>query len=146
MTRRFDGRVAVVFGAGSVGPGWGNGKAAAVQYARDGASVAAIDIVLAAADETVGIIRGEGGTAHGWRCDVTKRDEIVATVASIVERFGRIDVLHNNVGLPAMGTTESLTAWTHEKEGPRTGSQTIALSTILQYQQDGDSSRKASRR
>jgi NAD(P)-dependent dehydrogenase (short-subunit alcohol dehydrogenase family) len=115
MTRRFDGRVAVVFGAGSVGPGWGNGKAAAVQYARDGATVAAIDIQLAAAEETVAIIRGEGGVAHAWRCDVTRRDEIVAVVAGIVERFGRIDVLHNNVGLPAMGTTETLSEadWDH---------------------------------
>ena len=115
MTRRFDGRVAVVFGAGSVGPGWGNGKAAAVQYARDGATVAAIDIQLAAAEETVCIIRGEGGTAHAWRCDVTRRDEIAAVVAGIVERFGRIDVLHNNVGLPAMGTTETLSEadWDH---------------------------------
>lgn len=115
MTRRFDGRVAVVFGAGSVGPGWGNGKAAAVQYARDGATVAAIDIRLEAAEETVGIVRGEGGTAEAWRCDVTRRDEIGAVVDAIVARFGRIDVLHNNVGLPAMGTTESLTEaeWDH---------------------------------
>lgn len=115
MTRRFDGRVAVVFGAGSVGPGWGNGKAAAVQYARDGATVAAIDIQLAAAEETVGIIRGEGGTAQAWRCDVTRREEIVTVVADIVARFGRIDVLHNNVGLPAMGTTETLSEaeWDH---------------------------------
>ena len=109
MTRRFDGRVAVVFGAGSVGPGWGNGKAAAVQYARDGATVAAVDIVLDAANETVGIIRGEGGTAEGWRCDVTKREEIRAVVDAVVAKWGRIDVLHNNVGLPAMGTTETLT-------------------------------------
>lgn len=115
MTRRFDGRVAVVFGAGSVGPGWGNGKAAAVQYARDGATVAAIDIELDAANETVGIIREEGGTAEGWRCDVTKRAQIGEVVAAIVARWGRIDVLHNNVGLPAMGTTETLAEadWDH---------------------------------
>jgi NAD(P)-dependent dehydrogenase (short-subunit alcohol dehydrogenase family) len=115
MTRRFDGRVAVVFGAGSVGPGWGNGKAAAVQYARDGATVAAIDIAIDAANETVGIIRGEGGTAEGWACDVTKRDQIVSVVTDVLARFGRIDVLHNNVGLPAMGTTETLSedAWDH---------------------------------
>jgi NAD(P)-dependent dehydrogenase (short-subunit alcohol dehydrogenase family) len=115
MTRRFDGRVAVVFGAGSIGPGWGNGKAAAVQYARDGASVAAVDIRLHAAEETVEIIRGEGGTAEAWHCDVTRREQIVAAVDAIVARFGRIDVLHNNVGLPAMGTTESLSEaeWDH---------------------------------
>lgn len=108
MTRRFDGRVAVVFGAGSVGPGWGNGKAAAVQYARDGATIAAIDLNLDAANETVGIIRGEGGTAESWACDVTDRARIHEVVAEIVAKWGRIDVLHNNVGLPAMGTTETL--------------------------------------
>ncbi len=115
MSRRFDGRVAVVFGAGSVGPGWGNGKAAAVQYARDGATVAAVDIVIAAAEETVAIIRGEGGTAQAWRCDVTVRRDVHQAVDAIVAQFGRIDVLHNNVGLPAMGTTETISEddWDH---------------------------------
>jgi NAD(P)-dependent dehydrogenase (short-subunit alcohol dehydrogenase family) len=115
MTRRFDGRVAVVCGAGSVGPGWGNGKAAAVQYARDGATIAAIDIELDAAQATVDLIRAEGGTAVAWRCDVTKREEVNAVMAEIVAHFGRIDVLHNNVGLPAMGTMETLNEgeWDH---------------------------------
>ena len=115
MADRLKGKVALITGVGSVGPGWGNGKAAAVQYARDGATVAAIDIALEAAQETVGIIRGEGGSAEAWRCDVTKRDEIAAVVGGIVARFGRIDVLHNNVGLPAMGTTEQLieAEWDH---------------------------------
>lgn len=115
MSRRFEGRVAVVFGAGSVGPGWGNGKAAAVQYARDGATVAAVDINIEAANETVGIIRSEGGTAQAWRCDVIEREQVAQTVASILARWGSIDVLHNNVGLPAMGTMETLTErdWDH---------------------------------
>ena len=115
MTRRFDGRVAVVCGAGSVGPGWGNGKAAAVQYARDGAAIAAIDIDLASAQATVDLIVAEGGTAVAWRCDVTQRDQVNAVMAEIVAHFGQIDVLHNNVGLPAMGTMETLSEgeWDH---------------------------------
>jgi NAD(P)-dependent dehydrogenase (short-subunit alcohol dehydrogenase family) len=115
MAQRFEGRVVVVCGAGAVGPGWGNGKAAAVQYARDGATVAAIDIVLDAAQETVDIIRSEGGHAEAWRCDVTQREQIASIVAAIHARFGRIDVLHNNVGLPAMGTTELMqeSEWDH---------------------------------
>jgi NAD(P)-dependent dehydrogenase (short-subunit alcohol dehydrogenase family) len=115
MSRRFDGRVAVVCGAGSVGPGWGNGKAAAVQYARDGATIAAIDIDLASAQATVDLIVAEGGTAVAWRCDVTKRDEVNVVMNEIVAHFGRIDVLHNNVGLPAMGTMETLSEgeWDH---------------------------------
>ena len=113
MGKRFEGRVAMVCGAGSIGPGWGNGKASAVQYARDGAMVAAVDIRLAAAQETVEIIRGEGGQAEAFQCDVTDTAQVQAAVEAIMRRFGRIDVLHNNVGLPEMGQTDSITddAW-----------------------------------
>ncbi len=103
MTRRFDGRVAVVFGAGSVGPGWGNGKATSVLFAREGAHVACVDVNKAAADETVGIIRGEGNRASAHACDVTNSDAIAALVAELVATHGRIDVLHNNVGYATMG-------------------------------------------
>jgi NAD(P)-dependent dehydrogenase (short-subunit alcohol dehydrogenase family) len=113
MARRFEGRVAMVCGAGSIGPGWGNGKASAVQYARDGAMVAALDIRLAAAQETVNIIRAEGGEAEAFQCDVTDTAQVQAAVDAVMSRFGRIDVLHNNVGLPEMGQTDSITdeAW-----------------------------------
>ena len=69
---RLQNRVALEFGAGSVGPGWGNGKASAVAYARAGAIVLAIDVIAAAAVETVDIITGEGGRASAHTCDVTK--------------------------------------------------------------------------
>ena len=62
MVDRLKGKTAIVFGAGSSGPGWGNGKAAAVAYAREGAGVACIDLVRDAAEETAAIIRSEGGT------------------------------------------------------------------------------------
>ena len=63
MTDRLRNKIAIVFGAGSVGPGWGNGKATAVLFARNGAHVACVDINRTAAEETVDIIVGEGGRA-----------------------------------------------------------------------------------
>lgn len=103
MVGRLEGRIAVVFGAGSVGAGWGNGKAAAAQFAREGAIVAAVDLKHEAAAETAAIIRGEGGTAEAYAADVTRSDEIRLVVEEVIARHGRIDVLHNNVGLPIMG-------------------------------------------
>ncbi|MCA0243023.1 MAG: SDR family oxidoreductase [Proteobacteria bacterium] len=98
-----EGRVALVFGAGSAGPGWGNGKAAAVTYARAGATVIAVDINPAAAEETRAIIAGEGGRAEAATCDVTRSAEVLALADGVAARHGRIDVLHNNVGITAMG-------------------------------------------
>jgi NAD(P)-dependent dehydrogenase (short-subunit alcohol dehydrogenase family) len=102
MSDRLKGKIAVVFGAGSVGPGWGNGKAAAVLFARNGATVICVDIDRAAADETAGIIAGSGrASAHA--CDVTDSASVADLVAGIVSAHGRIDVLHNNVGYAVMG-------------------------------------------
>ena len=76
---RLKGKTAMVVGAGSIGPGWGNGKATAVTFARQGATVVCIDINPAAADETVAIIAGEGGQASPGTCDVTSSDSIEET-------------------------------------------------------------------
>ena len=103
MAGRVDGKVALVVGAGAVGPGWGNGKAAAVLYAREGAKVLAIDVNEAAAEETAGIIRGEGGAVEAMRADVTQSADVAAAVDACVEAFGRIDILHNNVGIVETG-------------------------------------------
>lgn len=92
------GKVAVVMGAGSVGPGWGNGKATAVLLARQGAAVFAIDINPEAAEETRAIIAGEGGICAAHTCDMTDAQQVEAAVAACVQRFGRIDILVNNVG------------------------------------------------
>jgi NAD(P)-dependent dehydrogenase (short-subunit alcohol dehydrogenase family) len=94
----FAGKVAVVTGAGSVGPGWGNGKTTAVLLARQGASVFAIDIDENAARETESIIQGEGGTCTAHRCDMLNSEAVKAAVQDCVARWGRIDVLVNNVG------------------------------------------------
>ena len=103
MAGRLDGKVAMVVGAGSSGPGWGNGKAAAVLFAREGARVFCVDINLAAAEETAALIHGEGGTAEACRADVAKAGEVAAMVARCLEAFGRIDVLDNNVGILELG-------------------------------------------
>ena len=103
MTDRLKGKVAILFGAGSVGPGWGNGKATAVLFARNGAHVICVDVNLNAAHETVGIIREEGGTATALACDVTNSQMVKEMVDKVVGQHGRIDVLHNNVGYATMG-------------------------------------------
>ena len=103
MVDRLKGKTAIVFGAGSSGPGWGNGKAAAVAYAREGAKVACIDLVAEAAQETVDIIIGEGGAALAIAADVTDTTSVADAVAQAVADFARIDILHNNVGVTHMG-------------------------------------------
>ncbi|MBS7706178.1 NAD(P)-dependent dehydrogenase (short-subunit alcohol dehydrogenase family) [Chelatococcus asaccharovorans] len=100
---RLAGRVALVVGAGSVGPGWGNGKATAVAFAREGARVLAADRNLSAAIETRDIIRGEGGLCEAVEADVTDAGSMAAMAAACVEAFGSIDILHNNVGLAQVG-------------------------------------------
>ena len=103
MVERLENKVAILFGAGSVGPGWGNGKATAVLFARNGAHVACVDVNREAAQETVDIIQGEGGAATAFACDVTNSDAIKTVVDEVVGQHSRIDVLHNNVGYATMG-------------------------------------------
>jgi NAD(P)-dependent dehydrogenase (short-subunit alcohol dehydrogenase family) len=103
MANRLHDRVALVVGAGSIGPGWGNGKAAAVLFAREGAKVFAVDINPDAAAETSEIIRSEGGTATPWEADVTRADQVEGLVSACIAEFGRIDVLQNNVGVVSIG-------------------------------------------
>lgn len=103
MTGRVEGKVAVVTGAGSIGPGWGNGKATSVLLAREGAKVACLDINLDAAEETRALIKAEGGEAIALSCDVARRGDVEVAVAAIVARFGGIDILHHNVGIAVVG-------------------------------------------
>lgn len=98
MGERLINKVAIVTGAGSIGPGWGNGKATAVLFAREGAKVLAVDINLSAAEETKGIIDQEGGFCTVRKVDVSKSDEVKAMVDQCIKTYGRIDILHNNVG------------------------------------------------
>jgi NAD(P)-dependent dehydrogenase (short-subunit alcohol dehydrogenase family) len=99
MGDRLRGKVAIVAGAGSRGPGVGNGKAAAILFAREGAHVLCVDQGLERAEETVELIRAEGGEAAAYAADVTRADECGAMVEAAVDRWGGLDVLHNNVGM-----------------------------------------------
>jgi len=99
MGDRVKGKVAIVTGAGSIGPGIGNGKAAAIIYAREGAKVMAVDCNLEAAEETKSLIDEEGGECITFKADVSKSSECKSIVEKCIQTFGRIDILHNNVGI-----------------------------------------------
>lgn len=103
MAKQLDGKVALVMGAGSSGPGWGNGKAAAVAFARAGAKVFAMDRDAAALADTRAHIVSGGGECADMVADITDPAAVAATVAGCLENFGRIDILHNNVGVVAPG-------------------------------------------
>jgi NAD(P)-dependent dehydrogenase (short-subunit alcohol dehydrogenase family) len=112
---RLKDKVAIVVGAGqSPGEGMGNGRATALTFAREGAKVLCVDRDLASAQETVDIIAAKGGTAAAFKADVTRDAEIKAMVADAVKRWGRIDVLHNNVGVSLAGGDAELLAITEE--------------------------------
>jgi NAD(P)-dependent dehydrogenase (short-subunit alcohol dehydrogenase family) len=100
---RLKGKVALVVGAGSIGPGWGNGKATAVAFAREGARVFCADVNLAAAEETVEIISGEGGEALAHRVDASRATDVTGMIEACVSAYDRIDVLDNNVGIAEVG-------------------------------------------
>ena len=103
MARRLDGKTAIVTGAGSIGPGWGNGKATAVLFAREGANVLAVDINADAAAETRRLVAAEGGECTVAVADVTDEAAVAATVEAALSRYGGIDILHNNVGIVVGG-------------------------------------------
>jgi len=113
MTDRLAGKVAIVTGAGSRGEGIGNGKAASILFAREGARVVCADQVASRAEETVAMIAAEGGTASVFEGDVSHRDGCQRLAAAAVERYGRLDILQNNVGIPSAQNLEEITeeAW-----------------------------------
>jgi NAD(P)-dependent dehydrogenase (short-subunit alcohol dehydrogenase family) len=97
MGDRLRGKVAIVTGSGSRGPGLGNGKAAAILFARESARVLCVDQALPRAEEPLALFRAEGGEAAALAADVTRADDCRAMVEVAVARWGGLDVLHNNV-------------------------------------------------
>lgn len=90
-----EGKIAVITGGGS-----GVGRASTRRFAEEGASVLCVDIDLDRAKETVAQVEATGGTAVAERCDVAKDADVASAVATAVERFGRLDIMFNNVGIP----------------------------------------------
>jgi len=110
---RLEGKVAIVTGAGASGPGVGNGRAAATLFAREGAKVLLSDLAEDRAKETLELIESEGGTASTIQADVTNAEDCERMVAACIERYGRLDILDNNVGISHRGTVVEITeeAW-----------------------------------
>ena len=105
---RLKDKVAVIVGAGQgPGEGMGNGRATAVLFAREGAKVLCTDKSVASAEETASLIAKEGGTAAAIHVDVTKEASLKAMIEDAVKRWGRIDVLHYNVGVSLAGGDRS---------------------------------------
>lgn len=112
---RLKNRVAMVIGAGQrPGPTLGNGRATAVLFAREGARVFAVDRNLDSAEETVGLIKKDGGEAVAFAAEVTDESSLQAAVAACLDRWKRIDVLHYNVGISIAGGDAPVTEITAE--------------------------------
>jgi NAD(P)-dependent dehydrogenase (short-subunit alcohol dehydrogenase family) len=112
---RLKDKVAIVVGAGqSPGEGIGNGRATALTFAREGAKVVCVDRDLKSAEETVKMIADKQGTAVAVKADVTKASDIKSMVAGAHARWGRIDILHNNVGVSLAGGDAELLEITEE--------------------------------
>ena len=114
-TMRLAGKTAIVVGAGqSPGEGMGNGRATVLLFAREGAKVLAVDHRLESAQETAALVAKDGGTCVPFAADVTKEATLKAAVDEAMKQWGRIDVLHNNVGVSLAGGDASPTEITEE--------------------------------
>ncbi|KPK90488.1 MAG: hypothetical protein AMJ94_09240, partial [Deltaproteobacteria bacterium SM23_61] len=101
---RLENKVAIVTGGGSVASGIGNGRAAAILFAREGAKVMIVDIKQAAAEETLAAIKKEGGEAEIFVADVSKAKDCQAIVKKVLDRWGKLDILDNNGGISGPGS------------------------------------------
>lgn len=115
MTGKLEGQVAIIVGAGqSPGESVGNGRASALTYAREGARVLCVDRNGESAEDTAKLITDEGGQARSFEADATSEAALQEMVATCTEEFGRIDILHNNVGISLTGNDASVTEITEE--------------------------------
>ena len=106
---RLEGKIAIVTGAGSRGPGTGNGKATAILFAREGAKVLLVDLFEERALETHRIIQEEGGESIVFEADLTKETKAREMVEYAIAQYGRLDILHNNVGIGMPGSVLDMT-------------------------------------
>jgi NAD(P)-dependent dehydrogenase (short-subunit alcohol dehydrogenase family) len=139
---RLEDKIAIVTGAGSIGDGWGNGKAAAYVYAKEGAKTFCVDFRLEAAEETVKQIEAVGGEAIAYAADVTDEAAVNSMVDSCMEAWGRIDILHNNVGGQGVGRSlDTITVEDWNATFARNVTSAMltckAVMPIMEKQQDG---------
>jgi len=112
---RLEGKIAIVIGAGqSPGEGMGNGSATMLRFAQEGAKIMAVDCELGSAEETASMVKQDGGECIAFEADVTKEPTLAAAVAAAEKRWGRIDILHYNVGVSIAGGDASLLDFTEE--------------------------------
>jgi NAD(P)-dependent dehydrogenase (short-subunit alcohol dehydrogenase family) len=112
---RLQDKIAVVIGAGqSPGEGIGNGRATVLRFAREGAHILAVDRDLAAAAETAALVAAEGFECVPFEADVTREATLAAAMIEAMRRWGRIDILHNNVGVSVAGGDKPLLELTEE--------------------------------
>src|SRR5215469_4057068 len=112
---RLEGKVAVIIGAGqSPGKGIGNGRAATLRFAQEGAKILAVDRLIASAEETAAMATKEGGKCVPFAADVTKEETLAAAIEAARARGGRIDIMHNNVGVSIAGGDQPLQELTEE--------------------------------
>jgi NAD(P)-dependent dehydrogenase (short-subunit alcohol dehydrogenase family) len=112
---RLQGKTAIIIGAGQAeGETLGNGRATALRFAQEGAKVMAADLNLASAEETASMIRENSGECIPFKVDVTKEDTLNAAIAAAKQRWGRIDILHYNVGTAVGGGDTELLDFTEE--------------------------------
>ncbi len=122
---RLEGKVAIVTGAGSSGEGVGNGKAASILFAREGAKVLLVDFQEDRARETLQIIQEEGGVASTLQGDMTKLEDCERMAQTAMDRYGRVDILDNNVGISQRGTVVEVSEEDWDKV------MTVNLKTIM---------------
>ena len=136
---RLDGKVAIVTGAGSRAEGIGNGRATAVLFAREGARVLLVDRDREVAEVTLAMIEEEGGEAAVHEADVTVSEDCHAMVAAALDRWGRLDILHNNVGIGGRGSVVEmeLEDWEHIMRVNVTGMMLASKHAIPAIKQSG---------
>lgn len=112
----FKDKVVLISGGGSIGPSMSNGRASAIKFAREGAQVVVVDLKFNSAEETVRMIKGEGGEAIAIEANVTKEPEVRRMIDKALARYGKIGILFNNVGFGWGGDVVN----TEEKHWSRT--------------------------
>lgn len=142
MSGRVEGKRALVIGAGSIGVGMGNGKAAALAYAREGATVLAVDRNGDAAQETVDLITQAGGVAYVFAADMTDPEQVEATAKAAQEKLGGLDILHFNIGTsdPKGVQDTSLEDWRRVFSINIESAFMITKATLPMLEQDGGGS------